>query len=732
MRLLLVALCIALLGVTGWHAVSQGTVGKYFAGAPQVEQMVKDDVLARLQGVAGPEVLVHVSGRHVTLGGQVAGESARDAILAEAGQTYLLGRLTDRMEVLEIVAPFSFSAQRDADGVLSLDGYVPGREAEDALLAEARAIAGASELQSNLTVAAGAPQGDWSGIAATGIRALSAMEAGRFDLTDLDASLSGRVSGKPAADIVAGVIAQAPGGTWQTELEGAEPAPEDYIFTATKTAEGVVSLAGFAPDAATAETFVAAAAEAGNGTVEGDLEQSEDMPDAAWPDLVRDGLRALALTEAGTLALSGMNVDLTADVDTNDDLAALLPAIGAGWSNNITVLNPPPAAAVTLVMDEDGTLTASGVLPEGLTVGSFATMLPGMDVSGIDPETVGAQSDWSNAAEALNIVLPRMVTAEARIGTRDLAIKGTLRRELSEAGAVAAVETVMPDDWELDLALEESAPLAGLIFSKRGDEMVLSGVLPDGLSEQDALELLGDNASGEALASAGQGDPESWRSVIAGLASGLEPFTDATGELSGDSVNITGALKPGYTANQVQTWMSETMADGWEIGLSADETPASEGDSRENLYTGDTETFRSGYWLPDVDFAVSDTACKDEVDRAMSEQQIQFVTGSAEIDREGRALLNRLAAVAVRCLNSSVMRVEIAGHTDSVGDDATNQALSERRAEAVRAALADRGVRAEAMTAAGFGESQPIATNNTPEGRAQNRRIEFVWSAEAN
>ena len=734
MRLLLVVLCIALMGVTAWHAVRLGTNEAYLAGAPQIERIVDQGARAQISGMAGPDVSVDTDGRNVTLAGQVAGETKRDEILSAVGETYLLGRLTDRMEVLDTVAPFTFSAERDADGRLLLAGHVPDRTAEDAVLAEARAIAGGAEVQSDLKLAAGAPEpdGGWAAVAGTGVTALSAMEQGRFELSDLDAFLSGRVSGKPAADVVNEITARAPSASWQLELEGGEPPAPDYKFSAMKTTDGSVILEGFAPDEETAEALRAAASDVGTRPVEGALTVADGMPDSGWPDRVRAGLDALARTESGLLVVSDTDVALTAAVDTNDDLASLQAGIGADWNTNITVLNPPPAADVTIELDPDGGLTAVGVLPEGLDSGSFAAMLPGMDVAGLDPESVGSAIDWSGAAEALNIVLPRLETATARIRETELSIAGRLRRGFSSDGSAAAVKTVMPDDWTLDLNLTESAPLSGMVFSKRGSEMILSGVLPQGLSEEDALAMAGENASGEALASAGAGDAETWRKVLAGLTPGLEPFVNATGEITEGNVNVDGVLKPGYRAGEVQTWLSDQLSTDWEVALSASETEANEGDARRNLESGENETFRSGYWLPDVDFAVSTEACRTQIDSALSREPIQFVTGSAEIDQQGRRLLNRLAAVAVRCLNSSVMRLEIAGHTDAQGNDNNNQVLSERRAEAVRNALADRGVRPEAMTTRGFGETRPLASNNTAEGRARNRRIEFVWSAEDN
>ena len=105
-----------------------------------------------------------------------------------------------------------------------------------------------------------------------------------------------------------------------------------------------------------------------------------------------------------------------------------------------------------------------------------------------------------------------------------------------------------------------------------------------------------------------------------------------------------------------------------------------------------------------------------------------FAAGSARIGPEGLSQINRLAAIAVRCLNSSVMTLEIAVHTDSAGNDQGNLRLSQERADALKSALFERGVRTAAVTSVGYGESAPIATNNTAEGRARNRRITFDWS----
>ncbi len=89
---------------------------------------------------------------------------------------------------------------------------------------------------------------------------------------------------------------------------------------------------------------------------------------------------------------------------------------------------------------------------------------------------------------------------------------------------------------------------------------------------------------------------------------------------------------------------------------------------------------------------------------------------------------NTLAKIAEQLRMNPDARIEIEGHTDSVGSDSMNQALSEKRAAAVRDYLASRGLPGTRIAMAGLGEGSPVASNDTPAGRQQNRRVELVIS----
>lgn len=99
-----------------------------------------------------------------------------------------------------------------------------------------------------------------------------------------------------------------------------------------------------------------------------------------------------------------------------------------------------------------------------------------------------------------------------------------------------------------------------------------------------------------------------------------------------------------------------------------------------------------------------------------------FVVGTDELAPSANPLLDPI----VNTLNDDPhLRVEVQGHTDGRGSQATNQTLSERRAVAVQGYLIERGIEAQRVTAKGYGPDRPMADNTTAEGRAKNRRIEF-------
>jgi len=102
---------------------------------------------------------------------------------------------------------------------------------------------------------------------------------------------------------------------------------------------------------------------------------------------------------------------------------------------------------------------------------------------------------------------------------------------------------------------------------------------------------------------------------------------------------------------------------------------------------------------------------------------IQFDVNSDRLRPESANILEQVADALKQ---QAALKIRIEGHTDGTGDAARNLDLSKRRAEAVKGALAALGIAADRMTTDGLGQTKPLASNDTPQGRAENRRVEFV------
>lgn len=122
-----------------------------------------------------------------------------------------------------------------------------------------------------------------------------------------------------------------------------------------------------------------------------------------------------------------------------------------------------------------------------------------------------------------------------------------------------------------------------------------------------------------------------------------------------------------------------------------------------------------------------DVSVNDLVDKLAADGfvalHINFATGKATIEPDSFTTLDA-AAAALKATKD--VRIEVAGHTDNAGTADANLRLSQQRAEAVAAALVERGVAAGRLAAKGYGQTVPVADNRTEEGRARNRRVELV------
>jgi OmpA-OmpF porin, OOP family len=208
--------------------------------------------------------------------------------------------------------------------------------------------------------------------------------------------------------------------------------------------------------------------------------------------------------------------------------------------------------------------------------------------------------------------------------------------------------------------------------------------------------------------------------------------TNISGDLKVDSTTADAGWLAGM-ATFLPTLKAEGANlefDGNNINLSggmADKDKASLSDSLRSAFSGFNFSGLSEA-MPDPNTALSALATKSgftaqELMDALNIMGIEFDTGKSTIKKDSQAILQK-AADAIKKAPTGT-KLEVGGHTDNVGNAASNMKLSEARATAVRARLIELGVSGDVLIAKGYGDTKPKADNSTDDGRSKNRRMEF-------
>ena len=177
----------------------------------------------------------------------------------------------------------------------------------------------------------------------------------------------------------------------------------------------------------------------------------------------------------------------------------------------------------------------------------------------------------------------------------------------------------------------------------------------------------------------------------------------------GDKINVGGAAMSDSARDTVIAALKGVVGAGVTVGALSDKTAAAVAVANDRATT-ELVSLGSGFGVKDLLFALNDSV-------------FSFASDSAEVPESMEPFLKTAAADLKQLKAGHVL--EIAGYTDNTGDAALNLALSQKRAESVREALIKYGADPDMLVAKGYGEANPIANNDTAEGRLKNRRIEY-------
>jgi OOP family OmpA-OmpF porin len=442
--------------------------------------------------------------------------------------------------------------------------------------------------------------------------------------------------------------------------------------------------------------FWAIAAWTSTLTVEADLAARST---AALKDTVLDKTR---------IAVVGRDVTLAADAFSEDGrslAAASVQAVpGVRRVNDETRLVPEAKPFVWSAERDVVRVTLGGSAPlpasKAKLLEAARASLGGVEVADQMNLSRGAPPRFDDAASLLLDQIGKLKDGKIAISDGKVSLSG-MARELGGREAIAAALKSLPEGFSV-AANEIKAP--PYVFQAYKDPvagtLTLTGYVPDNNIHAAIAAAAGRKFFSEKVVDnlkASLGAPAGFANAVVPALGALSRLSTGTLVVSDREVKLSGDAFYDAAAVQMRAGLGKDFPQSWQFKAEISVKPQAA--------------------------PVDATVCQQLFSDLLAKGKIRFVSGRATIDPDSAGLLDRLVETALRC---PAANIEIAGHTDADGEDGFNQMLSEKRAQAVVDYLVKAGLPANQFTATGYGSTQPVASNDTDEGKAQNRRIDFL------
>lgn len=436
------------------------------------------------------------------------------------------------------------------------------------------------------------------------------------------------------------------------------------------------------------------------------------------------------------LGVSGRDITVSGIADTEaerDSLIAALNAVDGRRVVNDALTVLPVASPYTLSIGKaegSSDLSATGNIPTEAARAELAPALGGD--AGALVLASGAPEGWTEMALVAIGALEPLNFGRAELTDGNLKIVGQAETPL-EAESARAILSTLPEGSataELSLLDDGTPPVWMLDYSAAGGAAV-SGKLPRGLEIGMITGAIGLGSVADQASKALAGPDSTDTGPLGVLARWLPALETLRATIRPDGADVVAGVGKGTDLDLLGEAIAADLAaaGGTPVSLKIEEVAAegADGAHRTNSATGQDEVLSSGFWLPSLRITPSPAACTEAANGILASETINFLSGSDRLDANARGVIGRLASVVLPCTGEGGLKAVIGGHTDATGDATLNLGLSQRRAIAVRLALVARGVPGQALKAIGHGASQPVATNDTEEGKAANRRTTIDW-----
>lgn len=667
---------------------------------------IEADLTARslqmLETDGTPWASATLDGRDATLSGTAPTLAAQEAAIAAAERVAGIYRIdTSILTVLPLADPYALSFTIDASSVTA-SGSFPDGVTRASLLDQVRDGLGSRTLVDETELARGAPIG-FDSLAAFAIAGMPALQAGSISLDGSTLSITGDAATLEGYTLELERLSEPPTGLMIGEVAINPPEVSPYTWSAEMTESGV-TLSGFVPD----ETARASILEAASplGTITDTMQLGFGAPDG-FADATTALLEQMQMLDSAAASITDRDLTLSgeaADSTAYDAANAFLGALPSGFDSISGRIAPPVAVPFTTTLSKTGEgFALSGFLPDETARAVILDALA--DASVTDTSTVarGAPEGvaFGDVLSSIASSFGGLSEGTASLTDSDLTITGMASSFSAAEEAEAALMSLATGALSVTVDITPG-PVSPFTFGASVDDaaITLEGFVPS----EDARTTILDDLSAlypgrevtETLAIA-EGAPEGFlETVQAGLRS-LGRLAVGRLAISGSEARISGDAFYDGSRESVASDFSTTAPQAFDIA--------------------------SDIGVLDPPQAIRPFACQVQFRRLLAGNTIRFETGSASINTLSNGLLDRLVRVLQSCPDATV---EIGGHTDAQGSDDANMTLSEARAQSVSDYITNAGIPEGRLIAVGYGETDPIADNETEEGRAQNRRIEFT------
>lgn len=652
------------------------------------------------------------SGRDGVLTGKAIDDKDPAAALATVRDAWGVRVVEQRAELLELADKYLWSATL-RDGRVALSGFVPSDEVRRLVITSAHNEIPKSEIIDEMKLARGAPDRDaWMTGVAFGLKQLAQLKRGTVDLEALNFSIAGEAATSAAYKSVKAAIGTAFPGAVKLVTEKITPPLANPFIWSAKSQGNQLLTSGFVPSDKVREELFAHAKRLYPKLALVDRTDVADGAPDGFAKAAAAALSQLALLKSGTADLKAKDLTFigeAADEPTANTVRnALKTEVPPAFKITEQIKYPKASGPYVMSIVNDGkTIEVGGMVPSEAArvalIDAVKARFPGAAITDKTQVIAGAPEGWQHCIVSGLAVLPRLKSGKAVLTDRRLLVQGTTDD--------AAIAQGLPNEVKISAgqACETATEIAfngSLTWHARYSEdgaLAVDGDVPDEASRAKTKEAAARLFPKSKITEQTKIVPvaiEGWNAMAVRGLEQLARLKRGEATINNRELTLKGLADSEAIAGEIRTALSRDLPQGFAA--------------------------RDQIEVKKVEIIEEADKCQELLREASTGGIINFTRASADLTGDSTFTLNVLAEIANAC---PAFRIEIGGHTDNEGTDERNQRLSDRRAKSVAAYLSKAGVDANRLSAVGYGASKPVSDNTTPEGRAQNRRIEFTVKA---